>query len=316
MHSEDLVCIKDNVKKFQHVLEVQKLVFITPSSAHEAHFFHFFHQQQRNPCHEHCKNTPPRIPKKLGKNAIISALLKTVHPTNFWKSDEVGWKNCYHGCCLKFKVDKLFMNSAGKPELWLLCSNYPGKSFHALVGAIKLMKAGPPNQFFSGDVAATQRRRVHPPSSDFFEEEQEEDIKPVEDATVGTNANGGDNDIPMEGTATDDGPSTVGDWKWSAFKDNISINARGPVEKTNPSIKHINSKDLKLWMPIEFFNFFTPWTYFEIHMVPATSDALRDANKKIMLLPEIKKLFGIWFLMILNPQYSMNEFFETNKKWA
>ena len=246
------------------------------------------------------------IPKKLGKNAIVSALLKSVHPTNFWKSDEVGWQNCYRERRLKFKVDDMFVNSAGKSELWLLSADYPGKSFHALVGAVKIVKAGPPNQLFSGEARTAPQQARHPVCQPIKEEAADKDIEPIQDEALKGSANGVDTITDNIGTANEediDGPSTVGDWNWSAFMDTIATDARGAAKKHNPSLKNASHHAPKSWTPIEFFNFFTPWTYFENHIVPATNVALRSANKKLTSLPEIKKWLGIWFLISLNPQY-------------
>ncbi len=257
------------------------------------------------------------IPKKLGKNAIVSALLKSVHPTSFWKSDEVGWQNCYHDCHLKFKVDDLFINSASKSKLWLSSADYPGKSFHALVGAVKIVKAGSPNQLFFGEARTACQQACHPVCEPIEDEAEDEDVKPIEDEALEGNSDCVDVIPDNEGNASEedlDGPSTVGNWNWSAFMDTISTDARGAVEKLYPSLKNVNYQAPKSWTPIEFFNFFMPWTYFENHIVPATSNALRSAKKKPTSLPEIKKWLGIWLLMSLKPQYSMMEFFETDRK--
>ncbi len=55
--------------------------------------------------------------------------------------------------------------------------------------------------------------------------------------------------------------------------------------------------------------------FFNEYIVKGTNRALIDSGVRRMLtLAELKQWFGIWFLMSLHPQYSMEKFFFAEKK--
>mmetsp|Transcript_20329 Transcript_20329/g.42341 ORF Transcript_20329/g.42341 Transcript_20329/m.42341 type:complete len:172 (-) Transcript_20329:1150-1665(-) len=55
--------------------------------------------------------------------------------------------------------------------------------------------------------------------------------------------------------------------------------------------------------------------FFEDHVIPATNAAMEESGvNKMLTLPELKRFFGVWFLMSLHPQYSLDDFFYQDPK--
>ncbi len=185
---------------------------------------------------------------------------------------------------------------------------------------MKIKNAGPPNQFFRND--ASSSGSVSGPVEN-EDEEEEEGCEPIEDGAVikndndgqiGTNDPPSNDDILAGSTLTTDqscdGSSTDGKWSWMAFFKEINIDERGSAIKTNPGLKYGNPAQMKHWKAINFFNYFVPWDFLELHVIPVTNAAIEESRvNKILTLPELKRFFGVWFLMSLHPQYSLDEFF-------
>ena len=121
---------------------------------------------------------PPRpIPKKLGRNAVVSATLNYIRPTSHWKDI---FPNNYRQTRLKFIVKDLLMDASSKRVLKLFHQDYPDKIFSAFVASVKLEKSGPPNQLFLNDgretsPAASASLNVNDAPDD------DEDPEPVDD---------------------------------------------------------------------------------------------------------------------------------------
>lgn len=241
---------------------------------------------------------PRRLPKRLGTNAIVSSYLRAVKPTNFFKEL---LPNDYRTTRWRFVVKGIsFLNE--RAILQLENARYPEKEFTAFAHSVKLEVPGPPNQYFVAETPTAPSRSN--------EEEEYEDVEPTEDGAVGSDQEMGTNDNEEENDDENtNGETTDGDWKWSKFFETITNDARGAIAKSDPILKKGFHTQLKHWTPVDFFHYFMPWDYFEVHLIPATNKSLLENTKKETNVSEIKTYFGIWFLMSLHPQYSMLEFF-------
>ncbi len=248
---------------------------------------------------------PRLIPKKLGRNAIVSSTLNYIKPTNLWR--EI-YPNDYRQTRLQFKVNGLEQDALGKNVLKLFHVSYPDRIFTAFVNSVKLERPGPPNQFFSNDA---QERSV--PRAVLPDDDDEEDCKLIEDGAIEGSADDGEAGIAKANEAVHaNNPTTDGKWNWWAFFDLIANNARGATPKNDPVMKHIlNPQMLRTWNPIDYFNRFFPWWYIWLNVIPATNESLKEINEAETTVHKIKTWLGIWFLMSLNGQYSVDEFFET-----
>ncbi len=115
---------------------------------------------------------PQLIPKKLGRNAIISSTLNYIKPTNHWH--EI-YPNDYRQTRLPFKVEGREQDSSGKNVLKFSHVSYSNKIFTAFVNSVNLKQPGPPNQFFNNNA---QERSV--PRAVLPADIDEEDCKPRE----------------------------------------------------------------------------------------------------------------------------------------
>ncbi len=253
---------------------------------------------------------PRPIPKKLGRNAVVSATLNYIRPTSHWKDI---FPNNYHQTRLKFIVKDLLMDASGKRVLKLFHQDYPDKIFSAFVASVKLEKSGPPNQLFLNDgretsPAASASLNVNDAPND------DEDPEPVDDDA--DNMAEGEEGTPDDNPPTDqsDGATMDGDWSWTSFFDAIANNARGSHVKSDPSLKKLSCEDLKKMEPVDFFNYFMPWKFFKDSVIPATSKALKEVGSDKTSMHEMKTWLGIWFLMSLYGQYSLHDFFIVEEK--
>ncbi len=254
---------------------------------------------------------PRPIPKKLGRNAIVSATLNYIQPTNHWKDI---FPNNYRQTRLKFTVCDLVTDGSGKHILKLSHQDYPNKIFSAFVGSVKLEKAGPPNQLFVNDGLRTSARGAAVSSNINDNPNDDEDPEPVDDDAdnVAEGEEGtADEPPPADGS---DGATQDGDWSWTPFFDTIANDARGSHVKSDPSLKLLRCGELKKMEPVDFFNYFMPWTFFQEHIIPATSQALRECGSDEISMHEMKTWLGIWFLMSLYGQYSIHDFFVVEEK--
>ncbi len=254
---------------------------------------------------------PWSISKKFGRNAIIaivSSTLNYIKPTNDWRRF---YPNNYRQTRLQFEVDGLEQDALGKNVLKLSHVSYPHRIFTAFVNSVKLERPGSPNHIFSNDA---QERSI--PRAILPDDDNEEDHEPIEDGAIEGSADDGEGGIAAGNEAVHaNNLTTDGEWNWSAFFDSIANDARGATSKNDPVMKHIlNPQMLRTWNPIDYFNRFFPWGYIQLHVIPATNESLKEINKAETTMHEIKTWLGIWFLMSLNGQYSVDEFFETKTK--
>jgi hypothetical protein len=255
---------------------------------------------------------PSLIPKKLGRNAIVSATLNYIRPSNHWR--EV-YPNNYCQVRLRFRVDGIDRDPSGKNVLILSHSDYPGKVFTAFVRSVKLETAGPPNQLFSNDGVVGEQRVVRSPIPRAEPVEEEEDFEPVEDGVNADDGEEGTLDVLADMTAADDNnPTTDGEWTWTAFTESIINDSRGANPKNDPAMKQMNMSQLRLWTPISFFKHFLPLKFIREHLIPATNRSLMDAGVKGTNVHEFYVWLGIWFLMSLHGQYATDDFFEGGKR--
>ncbi len=120
----------------------------------------------------------------------------------------------------------------------------PGQEFKALIPHCRLKRKGPPNQYFVNQIEAPVENNAHDNSDD--------EAQPVDEEAAGDEAYEVGENTPVINAA--DGPSTLGEWQWSEFLNEIPIDARGTIGKNNPSLKHINIFNLKNWSPVHFFD--------------------------------------------------------------
>ena len=151
----------------------------------------------------------------------------------------------------------------------------------------------------------------------------EEDEEPIEDAAdieFGIDVGDGDpfergGDAPplaaaAEAGPNEDGPTTVAGWTWSSFQRTMPIDARSPRDRHNPSITHVPTENLKRWNPTRFFCHFLPLPWVREHLLPGTNASMKAAGICLELTEdEFLKYFGILFLMSLNGQYPIKDFF-------
>ncbi len=216
---------------------------------------------------------------------------------------------------LTFRVDGLEQDAAGKNVLKLLHAAYPDKIFTTYVSSVRLEKPGPPNQYFVNDSPTTSTRHARRVAGSAAQPvDGEEDVEPIEDAAIDDGDEGNPDAFPPSQGKVYNGPSSDGDWEWSAFFDCIANNARGSHPKHDPSIKNISLQRLKRMNPIDYFNIFMPGGYFWQHVVPSTSAMLQEMGSEETSLRELRIWFGIWFLHSLHPQYSLEDFFYIDAK--
>ncbi len=249
---------------------------------------------------------PRLIPKKLGRNAIVSATLNYIRPTSHWC--EI-YPNDYRQKRLQFKVEGLEQDPSGKNVLQLTHATYPNRIFTAFVVSVKLERPGPPKQRFINDSQPQLEEQTVQGPEDFVEEDPE----PVEDSAIEGSANG-EISAPEGATMAQDhstNPTSDGDWNWTAFFDTIANDARGAATKNSAGLKHfVNTQLLRDWGPFDYFSYFMPWSYIRRHVITATSEALKQLNKVETTMHEFQVWLGIWFLMSLHQQYLVKEFFD------
>ncbi len=119
---------------------------------------------------------PQLIPKKLGRNVIVSSTLNYIKPTNHWR--EI-YPNDYRQTRLQFKVEGLEQDALGKNVLKLSHVCFPNKAFTAFVNSVKIKQPRPPNQFFNNNAQQRPISRVI-----LANDNAEEDCKPIEDAAI------------------------------------------------------------------------------------------------------------------------------------
>ncbi len=98
------------------------------------------------------------------------------------------------------------------------------------------------------------------------------------------------------------------------FFDTIAYDASGSNVKSDPSHKLLGHGELKKMEPVDFFNYFMPWTFFQDHIILETSQALQECGSDEISMHEMKTWLGNWFLMSPYGQYSIHDFFDAKEK--
>ena len=104
---------------------------------------------------------PQRINKRLGKNAIVSTLLKNLTPIQPFREAHPNDYRIRRGT---FIVQDLITRENGQRALVVKHSDYPDSTFQILPGNTRLDRPGPPNQFFSQPQSTQNQEQQNLPS--------------------------------------------------------------------------------------------------------------------------------------------------------
>ena len=229
---------------------------------------------------------PQRINKRLGKNAIVSTLLKNLTPIQPFGE---ALPNDYRIRRGTFIIQGLITRESGQKALVVKHSDYPGSTFQILPGNTRLDRPGPPNQFFSQPQSTQNQDQQNLPSD--LLEGPDDDTEPIADGYVPE---------PI--------PQPVHGWEWADFKDELTTDWRGLAAKSDPYM-NIGNLQVKDMGPGQFFDCFFPWNYIRAEVIPATNAVLREKKQKDTTIGEIKLFFGLWTVISLNPGYQVRDFF-------
>ena len=180
---------------------------------------------------------PAHINKRLGKNALVSTLLKNVLPVQRFKDAHPNDYRIRRG---QFKVIDLIERMDGKQVVEVSHPEHEGYIFTILPGNLRLDRPGPPNQYFK-QPEPPQEAQQQPQQQQAAEapaEEEEDDVKPVNDGTEN-----GPPPLPNHG------------WDWEAFLDEMATDWRGAAPKTNAAM-NVGGMEVKEMTAAQFFDSF------------------------------------------------------------
>lgn len=226
--------------------------------------------------------------KKLGKNAIVEVSLRSVAPVlDAWKAGNGdAWK----------KTRKRFTVVGRRQDYWrfkpkevviLAHPDRPDMEFRSVSGCLKLIRPGPPNQYFNSAPAPEEHG-----------------------AAAVAEGQGSDPESDAEEEADQGGPDPL--FEWDPFCDGVTVDARGAEPRSMPRM--VNHPDPSRLSPFSFFKEFVPLDWLRTSLIPATNEALAERRYAPTDLDEIFVFLAVYFIISLNPGYTRREFFETAKR--
>ena len=235
---------------------------------------------------------PQRFNKRLGKNALVSTLLKNVMPNQRFRDQHPNNYRIRRG---KFIVQDYRTRDDGKKVIIVKHPDHGDDTFEILPGNCRLDRAGPPNQFFIQAPPPAQQGQQQPAvQQNVADGEQEEEV--ADEAVADGQIN---QFIP---------PTAAHGWAWEEFRDSMTTDWRGVAAKTDAHmlIGGLQARDMS---PIHFFDAFFPYEYVRDEVIPATNNILKERDHRETTMEEMKIFLGLWTIISLNPGYNARDFF-------